>query len=91
MEDGEHEAQVDGDGRLAGQERLDPFLDPEIDLIDFVVEPDHLVCELDVGLQEGVQAAAQRPQHEGAFLLERGLELIELFLERDPHPNRPVT
>ena len=43
------------------------------------------------GLLERVEAAAQRPQDELAFLLERRLELVELFLKRDPHPNRPVT
>ena len=35
--------------------------------------------------------SAQRAEDVGALLLERRLELVELFLERDPHPNLPVT
>ena len=91
MQDREHEAQVDGDRSLAGEQRLDAFLDREVGLVDLVVEGDDLVGELDVGLLERVEAAAQRAQDEGAFFLEGGFELVELFLERDPHPNRPVT
>ena len=79
MEDGEHEAQVDGDRSLAREQRLDAFLDREVGLVDLVVEGDDLVGELDVGLLERVEAAAQRAQDEGAFLLERGLELVELL------------
>ena len=56
VEDREHEAQVDGDRRLAGEERLDALLDREVGGVDLVVEGDHLVGQLDVGLQERVQA-----------------------------------
>jgi len=39
----------------------------------------------------GVERAPQRPAGELSLLLQRGLELIELLLERDSHPNRPLT
>ena len=91
VEDGENETQVDGDGRLAREQRLDALLDPEIRLVDLVVELDHLVGELDVGLQERVHTAAERAEDVRAFLLQRRLELVELFLKGDPHPKRPVT
>ena len=63
----------------------------EVALVDLVVEGDHLVGELDVLDCERVQAAAERAEDELAFLLERRLELVELLLQGDPHPNRPVT
>jgi hypothetical protein len=91
VEDREHEAQVDRHGSLAREQRLDALLDAEVGPVDLVVERDHLVGQLDVGLQEGVQGAAERPEDVCALLLERRLELIQLFLERDPHPNLPVT
>ena len=49
------------------------------------------VGELLVLLLERVQRATQRPADELAFLLERRLELVELFLKPDSHPNRPLT
>ena len=91
MEDGEHETEVDCDRRLACEQRLDPLLDAEVRLVDLVVEGDHFVGQLDVGLQQRVQAAAERLENARALLLERRLELVELLLERDSHPNRPVT
>ena len=78
-------------GRLAGEQRLDALLDREVRLVDLVVEGDHLVGELDVGLQERVQASTKRAEDVRALLLQRRLELIELFLKGDPHPKRPVT
>ena len=78
-------------GRLAGEQRLDALLDREVRLVDLVVELDHLVGELHVGLQERIQAATERAQNVSALLLQRRFELVELFLKGDPHPKRPVT
>ena len=91
MQDGEHEPQVDGDRRLPREQRLDAALDVRVALVDLVVEPDHLVGELDVVLGERVQRCPERPQDELALLLDRGGELVELLVEGDSHPNRPVT
>ena len=91
VQDGEHEPEVDGHRRLPREERLDAFLDAEVGLVDLVVEGDHLVGELDVGLEEGVERAAERAEDVRPLLLQRGLELVELLLEGDPHPNLPVT
>src|SRR5688572_7171261 len=85
------EAEVDRDRGLAREERLDAFLDAEVGSVDLVVEGDDLVGQLDIGLRERVQAAAERAKDERALLLQRRLELVEVLLERDPHPKRPVT
>ena len=87
----EHEAKVDRDRRLAGEQRLHAGLDREVAAVDLVVEADHLVGELVVAARERVQRRAERAQDEVALLLDRRLELLELLLERRPHPNRPVT
>ena len=88
---GEHEPEVDRDRRLPGEQRLDARLDREVAAVDLVVEADHLVGELVVAARERVERRAQRAEDEIALLLQRRLELRELVLERDPHPNRPVT
>ena len=77
--------------RLSREQRLNARLDVEVAAVDLVVERDHLVGELLVLLLERVQRAAQRPADELALLLERRLELVELFLKPDSQPNRPVT
>jgi hypothetical protein len=46
VQDREHEPQVDGDRRLAREQRLDALLEREVARIDVVVERDHLVREL---------------------------------------------
>ena len=38
MQDRQHEPQVDGDGRLAREQLLDPLFDLEIASVDLVVE-----------------------------------------------------
>ena len=91
MEHGEDEAEVARDRRLAGERHLDLPLEREVALVDLVVERDHLVAELDVLGTEGVDGAADRPQHDLAGLLEARLEAVQLGLELDSHPNRPVT
>jgi hypothetical protein len=93
VQHGEHETQVGRDRRLPREQLLDALLDREVALVHLVVERDHLVGELGVLLDERVDRAAQRTQHERRLLVQRSLELIEPLLERDPHrhPNRPVT
>ena len=79
------EPQVGGDRRLPREQRLDPQLDLEVQPVDVVVEGDHLVGELDVALLERVQRAAQHSEDERSFLLETGLEEVELLLEAHSH------
>ena len=91
MEDREHESQVARDGGLAREGHLDLLLEREVARVDLVVERDHLVAELDVLRAERVDDAADRPQDDLARLLEARLEGVQLGLELDSHPNRPVT
>src|SRR5436189_1457096 len=81
----EHEPKVDGNGRLPGEQRLDPLLDRQVPLIDLVVEGDHLVGELGVGLLDRIDGRAQRTQDIVALFLEGRFDLFELLLERNPH------
>ena len=67
------------------------LFDPNVALVDVVVECDHFVSELLVTLLERLDRAAQCAQHELTLLLQRRLEQVELFLKSRPHPNRPVT
>ncbi len=85
MEHGEHEPEIDGDGRLAGEQGLDALREREVSPVDLVVEGDHLVSELGVLLAERAQRPAQRPENQLRLLLKHRLELIELFLECDSH------
>ena len=78
----EHEAQVDRDRGLAGKQRLDAGLDRQVAVVDLVVEADHLVGQLVVAAGERVQRRAERAQDEVSLLLQGGLELLELVLER---------
>ena len=87
----EHEAEIDGDGRLARQQRLDASLDLDVPPVDLVVEGDHLVRELRVASGKCVECRSESTKDEIALLLEAGLELRQLFGEGDPHPKRPVT
>ena len=91
VEDGQDEAKIAGDGGLARKQELDAFFDPDVVLVDVVVERDHLVCELFVALLQSVDRAAKGTENQLTFLLESRLEQIELFLEGRPHPNLPVT
>ena len=67
------------------------LLEREVALVDLVVERDHLVAELDVLRPQGVDGAADRPEDDLAGLLEARLERVQLGLQLDSHPNRPVT
>ena len=91
MEDREHEAEVACDGRLPREHELDLLLDREVALVDLVVERDDLVAQLDVLRAERVDDTADRPDDDLAGFLEARLERVELGLQLDPHPNRPVT
>ena len=82
MQHREDEPQVDRDRRLAREQRLDALLDREVALVDLVVERDHLVGELDVLVDERVQAPRSARRTSVALLLERRLELVELLLKR---------
>ena len=91
MQHGEHEPEIDGDGRLARQERLDPLLERQVARIHLVVEADHLVRELRIAPPKRVDRPAKRSQDELSLLEQPRLEGVEILLERDPHPKRPVT
>src|SRR5262249_43850383 len=90
-QDREHEPKVGRDRCLSGEQRLDSGLDREVAAVDLVVEADHLVGQLVVAAGQCVQGRAERAQDEIPFFLQRGLELVELLVEEDSHPNRPVT
>src|SRR6266487_246068 len=91
VEDRQDETKVARDRRLARKQELYALFDPHVVLVDVVVEGDHLVCELFVALLQSVDRAPQGTQNQLALLLKSRLEQIELFLERGPHPNLPVT
>ncbi len=93
MEHPEHEAEVRSDRRLAGEEPLDAFLDPDVAPVDRVVEGDDLLGELRVTGPQSAERAAQRADDELALVGEALLELLELLMEGGScsHPNRPVT
>ena len=91
MQDRQDEAEVARDRRLPRQQVLDPLLDLEMDGVDLVVEADHLVGEVAVGLGERGEHRPERAHDQVALELEPGLEVVELPLELAPHPNRPVT
>src|SRR6266566_971012 len=91
VKDGQDETKIARDRRLARKQELDAFFDPDVVLVDVVVERDHLVCELFVALLQSVDRTAQGTQNQLTFLLKSRLEQIELFLEGRPHPNLPVT
>jgi hypothetical protein len=91
VEDGQDEAKIGGDRGLARKQQLDAFFDPDVVLVDVVVERDHFVCELFVALLQSVDRAPQGAQNQLTFLLKSRLEQIELFLKGRPHPNLPVT
>ena len=63
----------------------------EVAPVDLVVEADHLVGQLVVGRTSAFSAERSDAEDERALLLQGRLELVELLVERDPHPNRPVT
>jgi hypothetical protein len=91
VQDRQHEPQVTGHRRLPREQRLNALLDRDVALVDVVVEGDHLVGQLVVALLQRVERAAERAQHEVAFLVQRRLEQVELVLEGRSHPKRPVT
>ena len=63
----------------------------EVVAVDLVVEGDDLVARLDVLRLERVDNAANRAHDDLAGLLEARLEGVQLLLELDSHPKRPVT
>ena len=91
MEHPEDEAEICGHRRLAGEQPLDPFLDPDVAPVDRVVEADDLLGELSVLRLEGAHRAAQGADDQLALVGEALLELLELLVEGGSHPNRPVT
>ncbi len=85
LQDCEHETQIARDRSLARQQKLDSLLDLEVLRVDVVVEGDHLVGKLEVLRDDHFDRAAERTEDELAFHAKRGLQLVELFLKRDPH------
>ena len=91
VEDREDETKIARYRSLACKHHLDLPLEREIPLIHLVVERDHLVAQLDILGSQRIDRAADRPKNDLAGLLEAGLQGVELRLQPDPHPNRPVT
>ena len=90
-QDRQHEPEVAGDGRLPCEQRLHALLDAGVADVDLVVEADHLVGQLVVAACQRVQRRPQHAEDERALLLQIGLETLQLLVETDPHPKRPVT
>ena len=74
----------DGDRGLPREQVLHGLLDREVAVVDLVVEGDHLVGELVVLLHERAEAP-RSARRTSVLLVDRRLELVELFLERDAH------
>ena len=66
VDHGEHEPQVDGDGRLACEQRLDAVLDLEIHPIDVVVAGDHGVGRIGLRLDQRLEGAVEHALAAGA-------------------------
>ena len=91
MENREDEPKIARHRSLARDHHLHLPLEREVPLVHLVVERDHLVAELDVLGSQSIDRAADRPEDDLAGFLEARLQGIELRLQPDPHPNRPVT
>ena len=91
VQERENETQIAGDRRLARKHELDLLLESVIAVVDLVVERDDLVAELDVLRPQRIDDTADRPEDDLAGFLESGFEGVQLRLEPDSHPNRPVT
>ncbi len=74
MQHPEHQPQVAGRRRLAGEQRRDSLLDADVLPVDLVVEGDHLVGELGIALLQRLHRTSERPQDELAFLDEVRLD-----------------
>ena len=91
MENGKNETEVGCDRVLPSEHQFDLALDRLVSTVDLVVERDDLVAQLHVLRAERVRDTADRPHDDLAGFLEARLESVELPLQLDPHPNRPVT
>ena len=83
MQHREHEPEIGRHRRLAGEERLDPLLDPEVGGVDLVVEGDHFFGELEVLLDERPRRGLNRANDELALPLKRRLQVDQLLVEAD--------
>ncbi len=90
MEHREQQAEVARDRRLQGEQRLDRGLDAEEELVDLVVERDHLVGELDVALLERADCAPNRRDHALALLLKLCLDPVQGFVDRHSDTVHPA-
>ncbi len=91
VEDREDETKIACYRRLACKHHLDLPFEGEIAFVDLIVERDDLVAQLDILCSQGVDRATDRAEDDLAGLLKRGLERVELRLQPNSHPNRPVT
>jgi hypothetical protein len=82
--------QVGGDRRLQGEQRERPLLGDRPDLVDVHVLGDHLLGELQIGLQQRPGGLLQRRGDLFAHAREHFGQLIELLLVDVPHATRLV-
>jgi hypothetical protein len=85
----EQQPQVARDRRLESEERLNRAFDREEEVVDLVVERDHLVGELDVPLLQRPVRSADRRDDALAFLLQLRFEPVESFVDRHPDTVHP--
>ena len=85
MQHRQDEPKVRGHRSLAGEQRLDAFLDREVGAVDLVVEGDDLVRQLQSPARSVARVAACTERTiRFALPLQRVLQLGELLVERDP-------
>ena len=82
MQHREEEAKVSRDRPLEREQRLDRALDGEEELVDLVVEGDHLIGQLDVPLLKRANGAANRRDDALALLLKLSLEPVQSLVDR---------
>ena len=89
MKHREQQPQIARDRRLQREQRPDRPLDREEELVDLVVEGDHLVGELDVALLERPDGPANRRNDPLALLLELRFDPVQGFVDRHPDTVHP--
>jgi hypothetical protein len=78
----DHEPQVDGDGRLGGEDQQEAVLDPVVQVVDPIVALDDPLRLGEIAVQEGLGARRDGLSGERGQADDVTADLIELFLER---------
>jgi hypothetical protein len=86
VDGGDHGAQVGGDRRLQRQQRERPLLGRGAQVVDADVGADHLLGQLQVGLQEGAGGLLHRLRDLFAHAGQPVGQPFQLLLVRVPHP-----